>query len=178
MNLYAESSAVVAWLLSEDDAEEIRAALAGAGLILASDLTSLECDRVLLRALGAGRLREAEAADRQAVLRQAVSHWTMLPVSADVMDRARRPFPHEPIRTLDAIHLASAVAARSMVPDLALLSLDHRVRNAARAMGFHLIPAVDGRSVSELRSTRARRAATPAPKRRRGQAKRSRPSPR
>jgi predicted nucleic acid-binding protein len=60
-----------------------------------------------------------------------------------VVDRARQPFPAEPIRTLDALHLATAVQARSLVPDLALLSLDRRVRACARAMGFELLPEAD-----------------------------------
>jgi uncharacterized protein with PIN domain len=44
VNLYAESSAVLAWLLDEPTAPSIRAALAGAEMVLASDLTLLECD--------------------------------------------------------------------------------------------------------------------------------------
>ncbi len=51
-----------------------------------------------------------------------------------MIDRARRPFPVEPIRTLDALHLASALGAKETLDDLALLSLDHRIRSAARAM--------------------------------------------
>jgi len=50
------------------------------------------------------------------------------------------PFPVEPIRTLDAIHLASAILARAAVPDLALLSLDERVRANGRALGFTVLP--------------------------------------
>jgi predicted nucleic acid-binding protein len=150
----------VAWLLPEERASAVRAALASAGLIVTSDLTILECDRVLLRALGAGRLNEAEAADRRAILQQAASHWAVLSISSEVMDRARRPFPHEPVRTLDALHLALAASARSMVPDLALLSLDARVRRSGHAMGFELIPvSADEWSVSEPRSRRTRRAA-------------------
>jgi hypothetical protein len=57
------------------------------------------------------------------------------------VDRARRPFPAEPIRTLDAIHLATASLAHSLVPDMAVLSLDGRLRASARQMGLELLPA-------------------------------------
>jgi len=71
----------------------------------------------------------------------AASHWQILHLAREVADRARQPFPAEPIRTLDAIHLASALTARAAVAGLALLSLDDRVRSAGRKLGFELLPA-------------------------------------
>lgn len=56
------------------------------------------------------------------------------------MERARRPFPGEPLRTLDALHIASALTARSAVPGLALLTLDNRVRGSAAELGFRIVP--------------------------------------
>ncbi len=73
MNLYAESSAVLAWLLDEAAAPEVRELLSGAAVIVASDLTLLECDRVLQRAIALGELNAAEAADRHAYLAAASS---------------------------------------------------------------------------------------------------------
>jgi uncharacterized protein with PIN domain len=49
VNLYAESSAVLAWLLDEQTAPAVRHLLCEAEVIVASDLTLIECDRVLLR---------------------------------------------------------------------------------------------------------------------------------
>ena len=66
MSLYAESSAVLAWLLDEDSSAQVRRALTDAELVAASDLTLIECDRVLLRAVAVGELSEAEASDRRA----------------------------------------------------------------------------------------------------------------
>lgn len=60
-----------------------------------------------------------------------------------VLDRARRPFPVEPLRTLDALHLASALTAMETLGDVAVLSLDRRVRTAARASGLELLPRGD-----------------------------------
>ncbi len=140
MNVYGESSAILAWLLDEDSAAEVRRFLTGADIIVASDLTLIECDRVLLRAAALGELTEAEAADRRAHLATASAHWHLLRIAAEVVDRARQSFPGEPIRTLDAIHLASALVARGAVAELRLLSLDDRVRRAAARLGLEALP--------------------------------------
>jgi predicted nucleic acid-binding protein len=141
VKLYAESSAVLAWLLGEDAAPRVRDLLSRAELVIASDLTVLECDRVLIRAVALGEVDEAVAADRRAHLNAAAAHWHMLRMSAEIVDRARQPFPAEPIRTLDALHLASALAARAGVAGVELLSLDDRVRRAGQQLGFRLQPA-------------------------------------
>ena len=140
MNLYAESSAVLAWLLDESSAAEVRRLLVEADIIVASDLTLIECDRVLLRAVSQGELTEADAADRRAHLANAAAHWHILRIAAEIVDRARQPFPEEPIRTLDAIHLASALTARAAITELKLLSLDDRVRKSAKRLGLQLLP--------------------------------------
>ena len=64
----------------------------------------------------------------------------MLRLHSDVVERARQPFPVEPIRTLDALHLASALSARAAVPGLSVLTLDERIRQNARELGFPLLP--------------------------------------
>ena len=140
MNVYAESSAVLAWLLGDEAGHRVREVLGHAELVMASDLTLLECDRVLIRAMTLGEIDEAAAADRRARLNAAAAHWQVLRLSADIVDRARRRFPAEPVRTLDALHLASALAARSGVAGVDLLSLDDRIRRAGEQLGFRLRP--------------------------------------
>jgi hypothetical protein len=70
----------------------------------------------------------------------ASSRWHLLRIGPEIVERAREPFPGQPIRTLDAIHLASVLAARSAVAGLELLSLDDRIRRAARGLGLQLQP--------------------------------------
>ncbi len=140
MNLYAESSAVLSWLLGEKSGRKVGGVLAGASEVIASDLTLVECDRVLVRAAAIGALTEADAAERRHVLARAVAHWHILHLVEDAVDRARRPFPVEPIRTLDALHLSLALSARAVLPDLEVLCLDGRVRENALALGLSVTP--------------------------------------
>ncbi len=140
MNLYAESSAVLAWLLDEPSAPTARRLLREAEVIVASDPTLIECDRVLLRAVALKELTEAEAADRRAHLIAAAAHWQVLRIASEIVDRARQPFPGDPIRTVDAIHLASLLVARTAVAGLRLLCLDERVRQAAKGLGVAAEP--------------------------------------
>jgi predicted nucleic acid-binding protein len=140
VSVYAESSAILAWLLDEASASDVRNVLTASEAVIASDLTLIESDRVLLRAAALGELTEAEAADRRAHLMTAASHWHVLRISPEIVERARQPFPGAPIRTLDAIHLASALVARATVPGLALLSLDERIRRAASPLGMRVRP--------------------------------------
>ena len=56
MTLYAESSAVLAWLLDEPDGQAVRERLAKTDIVVASDLTLIECGRVLIRARSARRV--------------------------------------------------------------------------------------------------------------------------
>lgn len=141
MTLYAESSAVLAWLLGEDAGASVRVALAAAETVIASDLTLIECDRVLIRASVKGDITEAQAADRRAYLNGAAAGWQVMRIGQEIVERARRPFPGEPIRTLDAIHLASALVARQAIAGIELLSLDDRIRAAGRQLGMRLQPA-------------------------------------
>ena len=89
--------------------------------------------------LGWGRVVASIALDVAAV-GPLVAHWHILRISPEIVERARRPFAGEPIRTLDAIHLASALAARSMIAGLALVSLDDRIRKSAEPLGLSLRP--------------------------------------
>ncbi len=118
----------------------VRERLAEAEVVLASELTLIECDRVLIRATVTGRLSEAAAAERRGRLGQTAEHWAVLGLTREISERARRPFPREPIRTLDAIHLASALFARTLVPDTHLLTLDDRIRVCGEELGFRVVP--------------------------------------
>jgi hypothetical protein len=109
--------------------------------VVASDLTLIECDRVIIRAVAVKQLTEADAADCRARLVDAAAAWYVMRVSPEIVERARLPFPVELVRSLDAIHLASALVARAGFAGLEILSLDESIRGAARALGLPAQPS-------------------------------------
>lgn len=58
-----------------------------------------------------------------------------LDLSAEVLERARHPFP-VPLRTLEALHLASADWLRREGFTVDFATYDERLRQAALVMGF------------------------------------------
>ena len=140
MNLYAETSAVLSWLLGQDSGYRAYQALAEAELVFTSDLTLIECDRVLHRAAVTGQLDESVAIEARTIVETASAHWTLCAMDAEIVEASRRRFPHEPIRSLDAIHLSTAVFVRNLAPDVCMLSFDERIRQNAAALGFRIIP--------------------------------------
>jgi predicted nucleic acid-binding protein len=170
VNLYVETSSLVAWLLGEEDGRLVGRIVGEARRVQASELTFVEVERLLTRreatgGLPAGRL--AEARDRLVATSAA---WEVLALGPDILERARRRFPAEPVRTLDALHLASALAGRVLLPDVVFLSLDRRCRANAGALGFRVLPEPAG----ELREEAGVYAAAGAQAR----AGRGRPAPR
>ena len=131
---------MLAWLLGEPDGRRAATALGRAQIVMASELTFLECARSLVRAVTLSEISRPRAARLHATLIHTVAHWRLMPISSEILARARQPFPLEPIRSLDAIHLASALALARALPDLGLLSLDHRVRAAGAGLGLRVIP--------------------------------------
>src|SRR2546422_207595 len=97
-------------------ASAFRRALARGELVVASDLTLVECDRILIRRQATGALSAADALRLRRSLAETAGHWNLMRIEREVVDRARSPFPGGPIRTRDALHLASAVVARAAGP--------------------------------------------------------------
>jgi len=140
MNIYAESSAVAAWLLREPQGTDIYAILVAATHVVSSDLTLVECDRAIHRGAATRRVSSAAAKSASSDLTAAAAKWDVINLLPAIVERARRPFPSEPIRTLDALHVAWALHARAAIPDLAILSLDDRIRRVAQSVGIASLP--------------------------------------
>jgi predicted nucleic acid-binding protein len=69
--------------------------------------------------------------------RHLVDRVSLLELSARVVARALQPFP-VPVRTLDALHLASMDFLRGQGQMLELATYDQRLATAAQALGFPL----------------------------------------
>ncbi len=116
MTCYAETSAVLSWLLGEPAAPQVLQTMDTAATVVASQLTVAECGRAF------ARMSPAEQAARRPRLDSEISTWVVVPLS------------------LDAIHVATALEIRADFPGLAVLSLANRVRENAAAYGFSVYP--------------------------------------
>jgi hypothetical protein len=138
--LYAETSAILAWLLNEDMSTRVEPYLRLAQSVVCSSLSLLEAERAIIRWTTLGALDEDRALKVRRTLHDTVGHWTVLHVTLGAFSRAGQPFPVEPIRSLDALHIAVLLDVRPTLPEISLLSLDHRVRDNAAALGFEVVP--------------------------------------
>jgi PIN domain-containing protein len=140
--LYAETSAVLAWLLGQDAGQDVGRELARADCVVASELTWIEVDRLLHRYEATGKLERVQAARLRKRFAATAAAWEVLELGSDVLTRARGRFPVEPVRTLDVLHLSSALVWHEAERNLEFLSLDRRCRANARELGFHLLPTL------------------------------------
>ncbi len=146
--MYLESSAAVSWLLDEPMGPRVEHALRAADRICTSELTLVECHRVFRRAVAAGHLTEAEGARCRSRVDKAACAWMVSAITEPICARARGAFPHEPVRALDALHLATLLQLSESLGALTVVSLDGRVRTNARELGFALLPDVDDEDAS------------------------------
>lgn len=132
--LYLESSAVVAALIESD--QKARASIRARTPKAASALTFAETARALLRLKRSDALSAEQ--ERQAVraLGRIRRRCYVVAVTEEVLERVGRPFPVEPIRTLDAIHLATAEFIGQPPPLVTIVTRDECVRANAMALGY------------------------------------------
>ena len=131
---YLESSALLAALLEGD--VQVRALLRSHASVVTSALTFAECTRGLVQARVLGRLSaddEHAARDALAALQR---RCASIPVSDNVLERVGRAFPVEPVRSLDAVHLASLEAIGDLRQSVTVVTRDRRVRDNALQLGF------------------------------------------
>jgi predicted nucleic acid-binding protein len=131
---YIESSALVAALLERDVAA--RASIRAQGKRVTSALTVAEAARAILRGRATGRLSEADERDATRGLQVFARRCDLVSVTDAVLARVGRPFPLEPIRTLDALHLATAEELAEPPALVTIVTRDARVRDNARALGY------------------------------------------
>jgi len=124
--IYLDTSVVLAQLLSED---RVPPARLWAEPLIASRLLQYELwNRIHARGL---------AASHGAAVRQTLAQIAFLELTPHVLARALEPFPC-PVRTLDAIHLASAEFLRGQRQDVSLATYDDQMAEAAKRMKIPL----------------------------------------
>ena len=107
---------------------------------VSSSLIRTECLRVIDRARARGATDDARAATDRAAVLELLDSFTLMPVTDSILERAADPFPTA-LGTLDAIHLASAIAFRADQPGVAFATHDTELAIAAQSVGFDVLGA-------------------------------------
>jgi uncharacterized protein with PIN domain len=134
--LYLETSALLAWLLGEPGAAEVKSRADAVRTVVTSCLTLLEAERAIIRGETQGILKAGQAEKLRGLLNRSKAGWVLMEISEEVRARASRMFPAEPVHTLDAIHLATALVFLRVFPELELLTCDRRILGNAASHGI------------------------------------------
>ena len=134
---YLDTSALVKRYVDEPGRRDVQRLLRQndcvTSALLPVELRSALRRRVAERTLDSSRVSEIlkrVAADR--------AYWTVVEVGTEVLSGAEALVSFHPLRTLDAIHVASAqlFASRLSIADLLFVSADKRQTEAATAIGL------------------------------------------
>jgi predicted nucleic acid-binding protein len=136
--VYLESSALLRALLDGEGAA--RTAIDRAEVLCASELTFLEAIRALIRAKHTGRIDAREARDVLREIAAVERACDVVVLGETVLRGAREELPVEPVRALDAIHLATIRMLDEELGDTVVVSHDRRVRENVEALGIPLLP--------------------------------------
>ena len=125
--IYLDTSVALAHLLAEDRA--LPEALWQSPLVASRLLEYEVWNRIHARGLARSHGEEA---------RVLIGRVALIELAPPVLAQALEPFP-VPVRTLDALHLASLEFLRDRGQTIELATFDERMLTAARALGISLI---------------------------------------
>ena len=135
MNAYLDSSVVLRVVLRESGMLKEWSRITAP---VTSEIARVESLRALDRLRLAGAMAERELSRRRGSMLELFRGVEMVRVNRAVLDRAGEPFPTQ-IRTLDAIHISSALLVRTRTPTLRFATHDADLAVAAHAVGLHVI---------------------------------------
>ncbi len=136
--LYVETSALLALLFSEKNEKEISDAIFASDPIVSSRITLMEAMRSVRRATALHHITEADGVKAQGFLENLKNQWIWCQISDSAEDRVSRAFPEEPVRTLDAIHIAAMLDLLKIYPDLKILTYDERIKKNIIPLGLKI----------------------------------------
>ena len=144
MIIFADTSAIgSAYLGDESDGRWISDVIFdGPDPVVISELADVEFPSLLVRAKSDGRIDASEMAEYLAAYKEHTADEGpigVVPITHDSFSMAQQFVLQVSIRTLDALHLATAqLIADTNDDNVVVLTLDHRQAVAAQALGLTL----------------------------------------
>jgi predicted nucleic acid-binding protein len=131
--LYLDTSVALRATLEQGTTPEIEARIAAAPVLVTSRLSLVESARALLRVRLQGAASESRLADLRREIDGLWNRCELWELSPAVCNLAALLAPDMALRTLDALHLATYLSARTRIEGLEMLTADHRLQEAIDA---------------------------------------------
>lgn len=128
--LYLDSSAILRPVLEQGLSPDVERQIREADLLITSRLSLVETARAFVRVRLLGERSEAVVADAEREIQALWRRCEIWELTREVCDRAQVVASKSPLRSLDAIHLATFSLARREIDGLRLLTTDDRLREA------------------------------------------------
>ena len=125
---YLETSALLCWLFDEPNSRTLIKSINDADLICTSELTRIETLRAIGRAYREKLMSSEQRKALTLLFDEKLRGWFRMSIDESVVSGASVDFPIEPVRSLDAIHLATALEYKKLYPDIKMITLDERIR--------------------------------------------------
>ncbi len=135
MTVYVDTSVILRILFREPNPVELWGKWKRA---FSSNLWRVEALRNVDRLRLSGDLSDEEVVDLVREIRVVHETLAVYPLTERILQRASETFPTV-VGTLDAIHLATALAIREVEPIDLLLTHDSQLGTAARSVGFTVV---------------------------------------
>lgn len=135
MKVYLDSSVILRVVLGEPSTLREWSRITRA---VTSEIAQVECLRTLDRLRIAGAVKDRELARRRATTLELFSGIETVRLNRAVLNKASEPFPTL-VRTLDAIHVASALLVQPRMSALRFATHDEDLATAAIAVGIPVI---------------------------------------
>jgi predicted nucleic acid-binding protein len=136
-----DSSAIIPLCLKEKTSEALKRLLKDDEDIVVWWTTRIECLSALSRRQREGVLPSGDEAKARAVLSALAVTWSEVQPTETVRLRAERLLSIHPLRTADALQLASALIWAQETPrGLGFVCLDQNLREGAFKEGFSVLP--------------------------------------
>ena len=129
--VYLDASAVLRAALETGTTPDLETRIRAAPVLVTSRLALVESARVLVRLRTTERVAEQRLADAEREIDAVWARCEIWELTRTVCDLARHVAPTKPLRSLDALHLATFVLARRKLEGLELVSVDSRLTDAA-----------------------------------------------
>ncbi|MBN2108578.1 MAG: type II toxin-antitoxin system VapC family toxin [Deltaproteobacteria bacterium] len=108
--------------------------------VLSSAIVSVECFSALSRKKHAGELKTREFETLINKIRESLAHIEIIRLTDDVLAKAEQILAGSPIRSLDALHIASAlIFQEAMRISLPFVTSDRRQLKTANEQGFKTV---------------------------------------